>query len=417
MDGTAAVGTGTTWARADHVHPSDTSRYAASNPSGYQTAAQVTASLASYLPLAGGAMTGEINSVGVNFGSTFASSASDCSHHIALYGAPGSAWGGFNTTNGALNVVANAVGMASFSGTSGFQMEGYPIAIDGAAATNRNLFGKTAGVNRWGLFLGNNTAEGGSNAGSDFGIVAYTDAGVSLGAPPLFIQRSTGFSFMNGYGATMPALAGGVGSAGIGINKAAAANLAFINAYNNGVLRWSMQIANSNAEGGSNAGSDFSIAASNDAGANLSTPLSIARSTGAATLISARCTAGYYCQPGPNVAPRGNRFNIDYTGTVAQLWIDATNMGTFSFTSDYRVKKDVADLPSMWDRAKALRPISYTHQDFTPPVELQRDADAKPLVVGDDVERWGFVAHELQETLIQDAATGEKDKPDAYPEP
>jgi hypothetical protein len=44
-DGTAAVGTGTTWARADHVHPTDTTRYAASNPSGYQTAAQVTAAL------------------------------------------------------------------------------------------------------------------------------------------------------------------------------------------------------------------------------------------------------------------------------------------------------------------------------------------------------------------------------------
>ena len=40
MDGTAAVGTGTTFARADHIHPSDTSRYAATNPSGYQTAAQ-----------------------------------------------------------------------------------------------------------------------------------------------------------------------------------------------------------------------------------------------------------------------------------------------------------------------------------------------------------------------------------------
>lgn len=41
MDGAAAVGAGTTWARADHVHPVDTSRYAATNPSGYQTAAQV----------------------------------------------------------------------------------------------------------------------------------------------------------------------------------------------------------------------------------------------------------------------------------------------------------------------------------------------------------------------------------------
>ena len=45
MDGTAAVGAGTTWARADHVHPVDDSRYAATNPAGYQTAAQVNASI------------------------------------------------------------------------------------------------------------------------------------------------------------------------------------------------------------------------------------------------------------------------------------------------------------------------------------------------------------------------------------
>ena len=48
MDGTAAIGVGATFARADHVHPSDTTRYAAANPSGFQTAAQVTASLVPY---------------------------------------------------------------------------------------------------------------------------------------------------------------------------------------------------------------------------------------------------------------------------------------------------------------------------------------------------------------------------------
>lgn len=48
MDGTAAIGTGTTWARADHRHPTDTSR-----------AAQT--SLASYLPLAGGTVTGALS--------------------------------------------------------------------------------------------------------------------------------------------------------------------------------------------------------------------------------------------------------------------------------------------------------------------------------------------------------------------
>ena len=40
MDGTGTVGVGTTYARADHVHPSDTSRYAATNPSGYISANQ-----------------------------------------------------------------------------------------------------------------------------------------------------------------------------------------------------------------------------------------------------------------------------------------------------------------------------------------------------------------------------------------
>ncbi len=69
MDGTAAIGVGTTWARADHKHPSDTTKYDASNPSGYQTAANVTASLgpyattaslANYLPLAGGILTGAL---------------------------------------------------------------------------------------------------------------------------------------------------------------------------------------------------------------------------------------------------------------------------------------------------------------------------------------------------------------------
>jgi hypothetical protein len=43
MDGTAAAGSAAQWSRADHIHPVDTSRYAASNPSGFQTAAQVLA--------------------------------------------------------------------------------------------------------------------------------------------------------------------------------------------------------------------------------------------------------------------------------------------------------------------------------------------------------------------------------------
>jgi Chaperone of endosialidase len=47
MDGTAAAGVATAWSRGDHVHPTDTSRAAAS-------------ALANYVPLAGGLMTGSL---------------------------------------------------------------------------------------------------------------------------------------------------------------------------------------------------------------------------------------------------------------------------------------------------------------------------------------------------------------------
>jgi hypothetical protein len=70
MDGTAVVGVGTTWARADHIHPSDTSRYPATNPAGYQTAAQVSASLANYLPLGGGTLTGPLYGTNATFSGT-----------------------------------------------------------------------------------------------------------------------------------------------------------------------------------------------------------------------------------------------------------------------------------------------------------------------------------------------------------
>ena len=98
MDGTASAGSSAAFARGDHVHPTDTSRYSVSNPAGYQTAANLSGALASYLPFAGGAMTGPIKSV---------------------------------------------------SGDN----------IDGAAGTNRSLFGMTAGSTRWQLALGNLTAE------------------------------------------------------------------------------------------------------------------------------------------------------------------------------------------------------------------------------------------------------------------
>jgi hypothetical protein len=83
MNGVASPGTQAAWARGDHVHPVDTSRYAATNPSNFQTAAQVTASLANYLPLAGGSLSGALS------GTTIGASGSIISSGGALLSAIG----------------------------------------------------------------------------------------------------------------------------------------------------------------------------------------------------------------------------------------------------------------------------------------------------------------------------------------
>ena len=63
------------------------------------------------------------------------------------------------------------------------------LAIRGDAGQNRLISYRTGALQRFGLYV-NNTAESGSNAGSNFAIRAYNDAGTLL-STPLFIERST----------------------------------------------------------------------------------------------------------------------------------------------------------------------------------------------------------------------------------
>lgn len=106
MNGTAAVGVSALFARADHVHPSDTSR----------------------LPLTGGTLTGGLT-------------------------AP-------------------------------------VLTINGANGTYRTLNFTTSNSQRWAMFV-DNTSESGSNAGSNFNLARYTDAGAAIGNA-LAINRSNG---------------------------------------------------------------------------------------------------------------------------------------------------------------------------------------------------------------------------------
>lgn len=113
--------------------------------------------------------------------------------------------------------------------------------------------------------------------------------------------------------------------------------------------------------------------------------------------------SGYQARSGTPGPAQGNNFNVDWV-SVAHLWIDNVNVGAITVSSDYRIKENVAELPSMWDRTKRLRPISYHIRDHE-------------VVKADPAERWGFIAHELQETLIDTAATGYKDAPNLIQSP
>ena len=109
-------------------------------------------------------------------------------------------------------------------------------------------------------------------------------------------------------------------------------------------------------------------------------------------------SVGYFCHAGIGGGTTfGNTFNLNF-GTGTQLWIDSTNQGTITVSSDYRIKKNIEtqENPAI-ERILALRPVTYEFQNCE---YLNWKADG--------IAREGFIAHELQ-AVIPSAVEGEKD--------
>jgi hypothetical protein len=106
----------------------------------------------------------------------------------------------------------------------------------------------------------------------------------------------------------------------------------------------------------------------------------------------------YVCRTGNNGTFGGNNFNIFWTGSVPQLWIDNSNIGTISTTSDYRIKRNIQTqtTPAL-ERVMALRPVTYQMADYG------------DLFKASDEIKEGFIAHEVQE-VIPSGAEGVKDE-------
>ena len=160
------------------------------------------------------------------------------------------------------------------------------VYISGVSGTSRLVRYQTAGSNRW-LVGASSDAESGTNAGSNYVIYAYDDAGASLGAK-LTITRSTGAFSITGDVSIAKS------NAMMTINSSSNATPAYFRVFrdagqfggmsiNTGsTSRW-LVAGNNTAEAGSDAGSDFIIRRYSDAGGSLGDALTITRSTGNAT--------------------------------------------------------------------------------------------------------------------------------------
>ena len=106
---------------------------------------------------------------------------------------------------------------------------------------------------------------------------------------------------------------------------------------------------------------------------------------------------GYRGRAGYN-GSETNTFNIAWTGSAANLWIDTSNFGAITTSSDYRIKKNIqTQTLAATDRIMKLRPVTYEIADYG------------DLFKADGIQREGFIAHEVQD-VIPSGAEGYKDE-------
>lgn len=172
------------------------------------------------------------------------------------------------TLTGSLNVqgAITAASTITINGSVG-------LVIDNAVG--KSVSGRTSGNNRWVLALGSGGAESGGGAGSDFALYRYTDGGILIDAP-IAITRSSG-TVNFGPGSNLNA-AGNTITAQAFQADGVAGTFRQVGWRTSTVNRWLFQCDNV-AEGGANAGSNFSLSAFADGGGLLGSVFSSVRST------------------------------------------------------------------------------------------------------------------------------------------
>jgi len=163
---------------------------------------------------------------------------------------------------------------------------GDPYVIIDATTVSQNsvLAYRKNNLNRW-LMFGDNGPESGNNAGSNFKLDAYNDAGNGI-ATYMFVQRATGNV---GIGTSSPVVKLDIngslrvkdpgGDPYVIIDATTVSQNSVLAYRKNNLNRWLM-FADNGPESGNNAGSNFRLDAYNDAGNGIATYMVVQRATG-----------------------------------------------------------------------------------------------------------------------------------------
>ena len=227
------------------------------------------------------------------------------------------------------------------------------------------LFGYAGANPRWLIQLGDTSAESGSNAGSNFDIYRYTDAGVSIDAP-LTINRATGLTTLAAL--TVSASLNVNGSAGV-VGPISCQSVGTSQGFTN--------------SGGSSMGLNCTGNATNDSStyftnlwqgnpnwATIYCQAILSNSGGYACLQFADTSGGLNCQI-------RNGGILYMTGATAYK----AGGGSWADTSDARIKTELGDYTVGLDAVCALRPITYTfigNDTDAPPANLTAPGGGSP---------------------------------------
>jgi collagen triple helix repeat protein len=397
MDGTAAVGVGTTWARADHVHPTDTSRYAASNPSGYQTAAQVTAAL----PVASSTTPAMNGTAAVGIATTWARAdhvhPTDTSRaplaSPTFTGTPAAPTPspGDNTTKLATTAFVTAT-LGSYLRLTGGTLTG---ALTIASAYPQVTYNPSDG-NGWTFYQANSTTRWAAGCdGNDFQFYRYNDAGTFNGTA-LTINRATGNATFSGTlnvnGGTAQLAAS---QTALQLNGTTLGGQNSIAVYRNGSPRWQMffGVGGSENNNGDNSGVNFALYRFNDSGAAIDTPITISRATGAVVIkgtstndSAASGNVGEYVEA---TLPWASSFGLTTSSWINVLSInlsagdwDVSGGILLSAAATTKVYAGSVSLSPSSGSPDVSNPARYTERSFGTGVTLGVNGGHESLTVG-----------------------------------